>query len=155
VNQLLTEMDGLESRKSVYIIAATNRPDIIDRAVLRPGRLDKLLYVQLPTAEERLDILKTLAAKVPLDSTVDLKTVAEHPRCHRFSGADLSSLIREAGLVCLQDHLSRTSNAAEDGQDLNITMHHFESALMRVVPSVSERDLAVYDNLQKKLSGTS
>lgn len=60
VNQMLTEMDGVEARKDVYLMAASNRPDIIDPAVLRPGRLDKILYVGLPTAEDRVDILKAL-----------------------------------------------------------------------------------------------
>lgn len=72
VNQLLTEMDGLEERVGVFVIAATNRPDIIDPAMLRPGRLDKLLYVPLPNSEDRLQILRTCCKKVPLSEDVDL-----------------------------------------------------------------------------------
>jgi ribosome biogenesis ATPase len=73
VNQLLTEMDGLEDRRNVFVIAATNRPDIIDPAMLRPGRLDKLLYVPLPSKDDRFSILETITRDKPLDSKVDLK----------------------------------------------------------------------------------
>lgn len=72
VNQLLTEMDGLEERRDVFVIAATNRPDIIDPAMLRPGRLDKLLYVPLPSEQDRLSILKTVTRKLPVSKKVDL-----------------------------------------------------------------------------------
>jgi len=72
VNQLLTEMDGLEERVGVFVIAATNRPDIIDPAMLRPGRLDKLLYVPLPNSDDRLSILKTCCRKVPMAPDIDL-----------------------------------------------------------------------------------
>lgn len=91
-----------------------------------------MLYVQLPTTEERLDILKTLCSKVPLDAGVDLGLVAAHPNCSRFSGADLASLIREAGLVCLQEGLQ--SGATDD---LKITLSHFETAFTKIPPSVS------------------
>jgi ribosome biogenesis ATPase len=84
VNQLLTEMDGLDGRKQVFIIAATNRPDIIDPAMLRPGRLDKLLYVRLPSAPERLDILRTVSKKIPLAPSLDLRDVAYHELCEGF-----------------------------------------------------------------------
>jgi ribosome biogenesis ATPase len=84
VNQLLTEMDGMEGRKQVFIIAATNRPDIIDPAMIRPGRLDKLLYVDLPTPEERYEIIKTQSKKTPLAKDVDLKQIAFDSRCNGF-----------------------------------------------------------------------
>lgn len=70
VNQLLTEMDGLEDRKGVFVIAGTNRPDIIDPAMLRPGRLDKLLYVPLPSKDDRLSILEKVTQKLPLDKDI-------------------------------------------------------------------------------------
>jgi SpoVK/Ycf46/Vps4 family AAA+-type ATPase len=70
-------MDGLDERKGVFVIAATNRPDIIDPAMLRPGRLDKLLYVPLPTESDRLEILKTACRKVPLAEDVDLTLIAK------------------------------------------------------------------------------
>ena len=81
---MLTELDGVENRSQVYVIAATNRPDMIDPAMLRPGRLDKLLYVELPTPGERFDILSKLTKKTPLGSNISLKEVAEDPRCEGF-----------------------------------------------------------------------
>ena len=89
-------MDGLEERRDVFVIAATNRPDIIDPAMLRPGRLDKLLYVPLPTKEDRYSIIKTLTRQVPLSKDVNLKMISQSDQCEGYSGADLSALIREA-----------------------------------------------------------
>ncbi|KAH7470585.1 hypothetical protein PRIC1_001522 [Phytophthora ramorum] len=86
VNQLLTEMDGLDGRRNVFVMAATNRPDIIDPAMLRPGRLDKLLYVPLPRASERHQILKTISAKCAMAPSVQLESIAADPRCEGFSG---------------------------------------------------------------------
>ena len=76
VNQLLTEMDGLDERRDVFVIAATNRPDIIDPAMLRPGRLDKLLYVPLPTNEDRFSILQTVTRSLPVAEDVQLLQIA-------------------------------------------------------------------------------
>lgn len=165
VNQLLTEMDGLEGRNSVYIIAATNRPDIIDRAILRPGRFDKLLYVRLPNPKERLDILKTLSKKIPLSDDVDLEAIAYSSQCERFSGADLSSLIREAGVSSLREALVSASKGKSVGSyDFNsafnsradkiqVCNRHFETALSKIVPSVTTKDLKQFDILENKLSG--
>ena len=72
----MTEMDGLEERRGVFVIAATNRPDIIDPAMLRPGRLDKLLYVPLPTKDDRQAILKTCTKSLPMEADIDLKAIA-------------------------------------------------------------------------------
>lgn len=98
VNTLLTEMDGMQGRKLVFVIAATNRPDMIDPAMLRPGRLDKSLYVDLPNQQERLSILTTLTRKTPLDGSVDLSAIAADSRTEGMSGADLASLVREASV---------------------------------------------------------
>lgn len=87
VNQMLTEMDGLEGRRGVFVVAATNRPDMLDPAMMRPGRLDKLLYVPLPAASERAEILAAAARKMPLHPSLSLETVALDPRCNGFSGA--------------------------------------------------------------------
>ena len=102
VNQLLTEMDGLESRRNVFVIAATNRPDIIDPAMLRPGRLDKLLYVPLPSPEDRASILRTCARKTPIDPSIDLGAIGLNDALTGFSGADLNALIREASMCALK-----------------------------------------------------
>ncbi|KAI8349347.1 P-loop containing nucleoside triphosphate hydrolase protein [Mortierella sp. GBAus27b] len=119
VNTLLTELDGMENRSAVYVIAATNRPDMIDPAMLRPGRLDKLLYVQLPTMEERLDILQTLSRKTPLAPDVKLENVAADERCENFSGADLASLVREAGMSALRSTLKKLNAMGKAGEKLD------------------------------------
>lgn len=103
VNQMLTELDGMESRRSVFVIAATNRPDIIDPAMLRPGRLDKLLYIGLPDAEGRLAILEKHVRRTPLGKDVVLKDIAYDPRCEGMSGADMSALVREATVQALRE----------------------------------------------------
>merc|ERR1719497_212315 len=88
INQILTEMDGMGSKKSVFIIGATNRPNIIDPAVLRPGRLDQLIYIPLPDEGSRMNILKSCLRKSPLSPEVDLTHLAKHT--HGFSGADIT-----------------------------------------------------------------
>ena len=106
VNQLLTEMDGLESRSATFVVAATNRPDMIDPAMLRPGRLDKLLYVPLPPPDGRAAILATLTRKTPLAPEVDVAAIAASARCGGFSGADLASLVREACVAALKGNMA-------------------------------------------------
>ena len=111
VNQLLTEMDGLEARSSTFVVAATNRPDMIDPAMLRPGRLDKLLYVPLPPPDGRAAILKTLTRKTPLAADVDVGSIGTSARCGGFSGADLASLVREACVAALKGNLAAATAA--------------------------------------------
>jgi len=130
-------MDGLEERVGVFIIAATNRPDIIDPAMLRPGRLDKLLYVPLPSPEDRLSILKTCVKKVPLADDVDLERIARSPQCEGYSGADLSALTREAQLCALKTVMDRN---CDETSNLKITELDFDLALTKVFPSVSKKD---------------
>ena len=100
MNQLLTELDGLEDRKDVYVIAATNRYEIIDPAVLRPGRLDKTVYVGLPSKADIKQIIQKVTrngAKPPFASDVDLETIID--KTVNFSGADATALVREAALI--------------------------------------------------------
>ncbi|OWZ17423.1 Ribosome biogenesis ATPase RIX7 [Phytophthora megakarya] len=149
VNQLLTEMDGLDGRRNVFVIAATNRPDIIDPAMLRPGRLDKLLYVPLPQASERHQILKTISAKCALAPSVQLEVIAADPRCEGFSGADLSALVREAGITALRE--TDFSKLDAGVTTLGIEHHHFISAFDRVFPSVSRADQRMFDRMKKNL----
>jgi ribosome biogenesis ATPase len=99
VNTLLTELDGLSTREGIYMVAATNRPDMIDSAMLRPGRLETLLYVQLPKPAERVNILKALIQKTPHDPS--LAQIAGTELCKDLSGADLSALLRSAAQNCL------------------------------------------------------
>lgn len=143
VNQLLTELDGLESRRDVYIIAATNRLELIDDAMLRPGRLGNLLYVPLPNVADRVSILSALTRKVSISlwsenclDGVDLDLIARDSRADGFSGADLSALVREAGLSVIKE----LSVGASIEDIPTIKAHNFEAALNKVKPSVNPLD---------------
>nr|KAF6399927.1 nuclear VCP like [Molossus molossus] len=141
VNQLLTEMDGLETRQQVFIMAATNRPDIIDPAILRPGRLDKTLFVGLPPSADRLAILKTITkngTRPPLDADVNLEAIAGDHRCDCYSGADLSALVREASVCALRQEMARQKSGHEKGE-LKISQKHFEEAFKKVKSSISKK----------------
>uniref|UniRef100_K9J312 Nuclear valosin-containing protein-like n=1 Tax=Desmodus rotundus TaxID=9430 RepID=K9J312_DESRO len=154
VNQLLTEMDGLETRQQVFILAATNRPDIIDPAILRPGRLDKTLFVGLPPPADRLAILKTITkngTKPPLDADVLLEAIAGDHRCEGYSGADLSALVREASLCALRQEMARQKSGNERGE-LKISQKHFEEAFRKVKSSISKKDQVMYAALRQSLS---
>ena len=143
VNQMLTEMDGLDEKKQVFVVAATNRPDIIDPAILRPGRLDKLLYCPLPTAEGRADILAAAARKMPLAADVALPAIAADARCRGFSGADLASLAREAAVGALR--------ACGETETPLVRARDFDRALSVTLPSVSPKDEKSYALIGKKL----
>ncbi|MCI4394939.1 hypothetical protein PGIGA_G00174680 [Pangasianodon gigas] len=163
VNQLLTEMDGLETRRQVFIMAATNRPDIIDPAVLRPGRLDKTLYVGLPPPEDRHAILLTITkggTKPRLDLDVNLEEIAHDERCDCFTGADLSALVREASVNALRAHLYSQTALAHTGhtfssssvKDIRVSRQNFEDAFKKVRPSVSKKDQLMYEKLRESLT---
>ncbi|KAJ7510277.1 P-loop containing nucleoside triphosphate hydrolase protein [Mycena galericulata] len=145
VNTLLTELDGLDARKSVYVVAATNRPDMIDPAMVRPGRLDKLLYVDLPAAQERGEIVRTLIRGVPLGGAED--AVAQFG----YSGADLASLIREAGVSALRRTIGRPDEM--DDTTLTVILPDFVDALEKVGPSVSVAQRRKYEALRAKFAG--
>ena len=145
VNQLLTEMDGLEDRKQIFIIAATNRPDIIDPAMLRPGRLDKLLYVPLPDCNDRISIIETLIKKLPIDKNINVLDIFDNEKLDGFSGADLAALVREAQLSALKNLRLDNEN------DVIIKKEDFEYAISNVLPSVSVGDRKKYENLKRKL----
>jgi transitional endoplasmic reticulum ATPase len=133
VNTILAEMDGLEELQSVVVIGATNRPNLIDPALLRPGRFDELIYVGLPDTGGRRRILAIQTTKMPLAGDVDLDLLAR--RTDRFTGADLEDLVRRAGLVALRSSLDVRE----------VTMAHFEEALTDSRASVTpdmERDYA-------------
>ncbi|KAL4785107.1 P-loop containing nucleoside triphosphate hydrolase protein [Aspergillus varians] len=137
VNTLLTELDGLgSSRQGIYVIAATNRPDIIDPAMLRPGRLETLLFVNLPSPLERAEILQTLLRRLPVEFSDDLRGLAEE--CEGFSGADLTSLLRRAGYNAIRR------------RDM-IKFEDFVAAKSFIRPSVS--DMKKYEKLRRDWSG--
>lgn len=156
VNTLLTELDGLNDRRGIYVIAATNRPDIIDPAMMRPGRLDKPLFVELPSEDERYEILKTLTKKTPISSSVDLLQIAKDQRCQNFSGADLAALVREAAVVALKNTFFIDSSSEKmlqnDFRDipLYIEQYHFDNAFSTIRPSVSDKDRDRYYNLNRR-----
>lgn len=164
VNTLLTELDGLNDRKGIFVVGATNRPDMIDPAMLRPGRLDKTLYIELPSADERLDILKTLtrANHTPLAPDVDLKAIANDQRCRNYSGADLSLLVREAGVFALKKKFFSGQQiqeldesgyyvANENDNFIEVTNDDFSEALSNISPSVSDKDRARYERLNLRM----
>lgn len=153
VNQLLTELDGLESRRSVFVIAATNRPELIDPAMMRPGRLDKLLYVPVPTPRDRVSILKALAKDFKLASDVDLEMIGSSHKADGYSGADCSALLREAGLAVIKESSSTMTleNGSGKEKPLRIYGRHFEAAFKAVMPSVSKRDQKRYDRIRERI----
>ncbi|KAJ6577286.1 P-loop containing nucleoside triphosphate hydrolase protein [Mycena capillaripes] len=160
VNTLLTELDGLDARKSVYVVAATNRPDMIDPAMVRPGRLDKLLYVDLPAARERGEIVRTLLRGVPLGGGEDAVEQLVQERCEGYSGADLAALVREAGVSALRRTLGRPDDMdvsvgadAAAQETLTVTLPDFVDALDKVGPSVSVAQRRKYEALRAKFAG--
>ncbi|XP_022925018.1 cell division control protein 48 homolog C-like [Cucurbita moschata] len=150
LNQLLIELDGAEQRRGVFVIGATNRPEVMDPAVLRPGRFGKLLYVPLPGPTERGLVLKALGRKKPIDISVDLLAVGQMEACENFSGADLSALMNEAAMAALEEKLTSVRNNMESAS-CTIKMTHFESGLTKISPSVSEKQKHFYEILSKSL----
>jgi transitional endoplasmic reticulum ATPase len=139
VNTILSEMDGLEELQSVVVIGATNRPNLIDPALLRPGRFDELIYVPVPDAPGRRRILGIHTKGMPLAEDVDLDALAE--RSDRFTGADLEDLVRRAGLFALRGSI-------EAGE---VTMDEFERALKETRASVTPEMEVEYEQIQQHL----
>jgi transitional endoplasmic reticulum ATPase len=142
VNQLLTSIDGMEGMEGVVVIAATNRPDIIDNGLLRAGRFDRLIKVTAPDEPARLSILKVHTEKMPLGKDVDLGELARLTK--GYVGADLESLCRESAIVALR----------EDRKARVVNKNHFEEALRTVRSSVTEEVIKYYDRLAEQLGQT-
>lgn len=151
LNQLLIELDGAEERRGVYVIGATNRPEVMDRAVLRPGRFGKLLYVPLPCPEERGMILRALVRKKKIDATVDLMALGKGTSCENFSGADLSALMNEAAMAAMEDKLALSHESSFDSY-WTIKNEHFKRALDKISPSVSEKQKQYYKSLSESFN---
>jgi transitional endoplasmic reticulum ATPase len=130
LSQLLTELDGLEKLKDVVVIAATNRLDILDPALLRPGRIDRLILVSAPDERARLEILKVHTRRMPLDQDVDLEELAS--LTEGYSGSDLESVCREAGMLALREAVSTSSNVKK----VLISWRYWKEALGKVHPSI-------------------
>jgi transitional endoplasmic reticulum ATPase len=137
ISQLLTEMDGLVSLEDVVIIAATNRPDMVDPAILRPGRFDRLIYVPEPDKDSRLEIFKIYTKNMPLEKNVDLSVLVT--MSNKYSGADIEALCREAGLNAMR----RDMNAKE------VTADDFKKAIDKIGPSISPNMEAWYKSFMK------
>ena len=127
VDTLLTEMDGLRSLKNVVVIAATNRPDMLDPALLRAGRFDRLVEIVPPDETARLEIFKICTAKMPLDKEIDLKELAK--LTVGYTGADIENLVREAGMATIREGTKK------------VAMRHFELSFKTIVPSIKKEDV--------------
>ncbi|KAF3793025.1 Cell division control 48-like protein C [Nymphaea thermarum] len=144
INQLLIELDGADQRKGVYVVGATNRPDAIDRALLRPGRLGKLMFVPLPSSDERTSILKTLSRKRPISPDVNFDELSE--QSENFSGADLAKWVEEAAMAAFEEK-QKSEDRIKAGHRWLINKSHFEEALKKVTPSVSEKQRRYYSEI--------
>lgn len=169
VNTLLTELDGLDTRKAVYVIGATNRPDMIDPAMVRPGRLDKLLYVDLPSPPERLEILRTHTKRTPIAEAdwTGIASIVSSDACDGFSGADLAALVREAASLALRgalEEIGAFENDADEGAQgsggegmvlppMQVSVKHFFSAAEKTRPSVSREQRQRYERMRDKYAG--
>lgn len=155
MNQMLTEMDGVGAKKSVFIVGATNRPDIIDPALMRPGRLDQLIFIPMPDVVSRESILKASLRKSPLAPEVDLAFLARHT--DKFTGADLTEICQRAAKLAIRESIEKVIEhkriLAEEGREEEeddfdpvgvIGPHHFEEAMKDARRSVSDQDLAKY-----------
>ncbi|KAJ2776482.1 hypothetical protein H4R18_005651 [Coemansia javaensis] len=138
LSTLLNEMDGIEPADGVLVVGATNRIDMLDAALLRPGRFDRIVYVPPPDAAARREILRIRARAMPLGPDVDIAALAD--RTHGFSGADMANLSREAALLALRQRI--------DAQ--RVDMCHFEAALLAMQPSLTPEMMRYYDDVQRR-----
>merc|ERR1712032_360025 len=151
INQILTEMDGVEAKKNVFIIGATNRPDILDPAILRPGRLDQKIYIPMPDLGSRESVFKADLRGAPLAPDVSLHSLAEHTE--GFSGADISEICKRACKYAIRDtiaNLKPEDQMEEEGEEQEdpvpmIGREYFEMALEDVSPSITAADISRYN----------
>ncbi|WP_066413648.1 CDC48 family AAA ATPase [Halorubrum aethiopicum] len=150
VSQLLTELDGLESLEDVVVIATTNRPDLIDSALLRPGRLDRHVHVPVPDEEARRKILEVHTREKPLADDVDLDAIAR--KTEGYVGADLEAVAREASMNASREFIASVSReeVGESVGNVRVTMAHFEDALEEVNPSVTPETRERYEEIEKQ-----
>lgn len=153
MNQLLTEIDGVGVKKNLFFIGATNRPELLDDALLRPGRLDQLIYIPLPDLPARLSILNAITKKCPIAPDVSIQFIAQ--KTEGFSGADLAELCQRAAKAAIRDainqeELNEGAAAAMIDDIQYITRQHFEEAFVGARKSVSVSDLNKYDQFRMK-----
>ena len=152
VSQLLTELDGIEELKNVKVIAATNRPDRMDKALLRPGRLDKIVEVPIPDEEARREIFAIHTRDAPLADDVDLDALAR--RTENYAGSDIEAVCREASMHAMRDYIGsgiEPDEIAESVGNVMITMDDFEAALDEVRPSLNDDDRERYEQIAEDL----
>ncbi len=162
INQILTEIDGVGARKSVFVIGATNRPDILDNAVTRPGRLDQLIYIPLPDYLSRLSIFKANLRKAPVSPEVDLEKLAKSTE--GFSGADITEICQRAAKNAIRESVAAGVERAKQiaAGEINeedpyedpvpcIRRDHFEEAMSRARRSVSDKDIRQYEQFMAKM----
>merc|ERR1719491_2084924 len=155
MNQLLTEIDGVGAKKNVFFVGATNRPELLDDALLRPGRLDQLIYIPLPDKPARQGILESTLKKSPIAPNVSLPFMAE--LTDSFSGADLAELCQRAAEAAIRDAIAadelKTDDMEVDGTN-EIGRKYFEEAMAGARRSVAITDLAKYDQFRQKMQPT-
>jgi transitional endoplasmic reticulum ATPase len=144
LNQLLTEMDGLEELHNVTVIAATNRPELLDPALVRPGRFDKVLLVQAPDDTARLEIFKVHTKNMPLDKDVDLDGLVKNTG--GYVGADIEALCREAALTVIRETLAGRGNLDKK----KVMQKHFKGAMKKIRPSITEKVIESYEGFLKR-----
>ncbi|MEO9295546.1 MAG: CDC48 family AAA ATPase [Nitrososphaera sp.] len=152
ISQMLTELDGLEVLTNVVVIAATNRPDIVDPALLRPGRFDRLLYVAPPDRNARLQIIKIHTRKKPLSEDCDIEKLAS--MTDGYTGADIAALSSAAVMLALRGHISKYKDpkeAEKNAKELKIHMKHFEEAMKKIRP-LSAQELEMYKNVAERFN---
>lgn len=161
INQLLTEMDGMGAKKNVFIIGATNRPDQIDPAILRPGRLDQLIYIPLPDLGSRIAVLKSSLRNSPLAPEVDIEFIAK--RTPGFSGADLTEICQRACKLAIRESIEKGLEAARNQSQMDtegaepvdpvpfIRGDHFEEAMKFARRSVTDADIRKYEMFSQTL----
>src|SRR6059036_2704732 len=150
ISQLLTELDGLEVLSNVIIIGATNRPDIIDAALLRPGRFDRLLYVPPPDKESRIQIFKIHTSKKPLAEDVNIDTLAT--QTEGYTGADIAALASAAVMLALRGHIDKYKDPKKADLakgELKIHMKNFEEAMRKIRP-LSKHEIETYRDIAEK-----
>jgi transitional endoplasmic reticulum ATPase len=153
INQLLTEMDGIQENSGVVVIGATNRPDIIDPALLRPGRFDRLILVPAPDEKASLEIFKVHTRRVPLANDVDLRGLAK--KTEGYTGADIAALVREAALIAMRRIMRElprelVENESEEFLErLKVSRKDFEMAMKKVKPSVTPYMIEYYKNFEE------
>jgi len=161
VNQILTEMDGVGARKNVICIGATNRPDMIDPAVCRPGRLDQLVYIPVPDRASRVKIFESCLRKSPLADDVDIQTMADETE--GFSGADLNEICQRACKLAIREEIKQWTDWAQTQADVknptsafeskihHISARHFEESFKFARRSVTDKDVRKYEVFRQKM----